>query len=212
MENRLFASTAYYSPSRKKLTSHDGGMENRLLSTFPKFILPWGELLSLLFHWSYQGDKNKIFFTVKCMLCICSGQSKNQDGNLGLPFDIKKSEPRVFLANEKWHFENQTSQKHVKMPQILQNTNRYSNESSRLKELICLKDFSGKWKIGIFKTNFAAVKRSLIKRKKIAVVKRSLRDKYVSFSLEIRSYSVEYLCNFFKLRTICSIVNYAVLT
>ena len=119
---------------------------------------------------------------------------------------------RVFLANEKWHFDNQISQKHVKMPQILQNTNRYSNESSRQKELICLKGFSGKWKIGIFKTNFAVVKRSLIKPKKIAVVKRSLRDKYVSFSLEIRSYSVEYLCNFFKLRTICSIVNYAVLT
>ena len=29
----------------------------------------------------------------------------------------------VFLANEKWHFDNQFSQKHVKMPQILQNAN-----------------------------------------------------------------------------------------
>ena len=54
---------------------------------------------------------------------------------------------RVFLANEKWDFDNQISQKHVKMPQILQNTNRYSNESSRQKELICLKGFSGKRKM-----------------------------------------------------------------
>ena len=54
---------------------------------------------------------------------------------------------RVFLANEKWHFDNQISQKHVKMPQILQNTNRYSNESSRRKELFASRVFlaNEKW-------------------------------------------------------------------
>ena len=99
-----------------------------IFSTFPKFILRWWELLSLLFHWSYVGtsDKNcKIFVTV----------TKTKFSSLGLPFDIK------------------VCQKHVKMPQILQNANRYSNRSSRQNELICLKGFSGKWKMTFWQPN-----------------------------------------------------------
>ena len=34
-----------------------------------------------------------------------------------------------------------------KTPQILQNANSYSNESSRRNKLICLKGFSGKWRM-----------------------------------------------------------------
>ena len=38
----------------------------------------------------------------------------------------------VFLANEKWHFNNQKSKKkHVKVPQILQNPIRYWHDVSR---------------------------------------------------------------------------------
>ena len=105
-----------------------GSPGKHIFSTFPKFILRWWELLSLLFHWSYvaTSDKNcKIFVTV----------TKTKFSSLGLPFDIK------------------VCQKHVKMPQILQNANRYSNRSSRQNELICLKGFSGKWKMTFWQPN-----------------------------------------------------------
>ena len=60
---------------------------------------------------------------------------------------------RIFLANEKWDFDNQISQKHVNLPQILQNTNRYSNESSQRKKLICLNGLSDKWKMTFWQPN-----------------------------------------------------------
>ena len=46
---------------------------------------------------------------------------------------------------QKWNFDHQKRQKHVKTSQKSQNANRYSTESYRRNELIRLKGLAQKW-------------------------------------------------------------------